>query len=104
VVDKTDLFDKAAPVALKIWLAFLLIFVVLGYPVLASIFFGAIAGGAGGMVSAWWTTPGGEPVPNANTPLRQVGRRLKQGQEKLQRLPMPFGRPRQRQRYSRPRR
>lgn len=71
--------DRIFPVALKLWLAFLLTFLVLGYAIAPSIIFGAIAGFAGGMVSAWWQTPGGEPEevepePNA---LDKLGEKLK---------------------------
>ncbi|MEM7063764.1 MAG: hypothetical protein AAF572_11440 [Cyanobacteria bacterium P01_B01_bin.77] len=57
-----DMTDLIVPVALRIWLVFLLIFVLLGYSVTASILFGAIGGFAGGLVSAWWNALGGEPV------------------------------------------
>ncbi|MGB3137603.1 MAG: hypothetical protein WBG38_00075 [Nodosilinea sp.] len=53
--------DKIIPTALKIWLAFLFLFVLLGYKVVPSIVLGAIAGFAGGTIQAWWNTPGGEP-------------------------------------------
>ena len=71
--------DKIFPVALKLWLAFLLTFLVLGYAIIPSIIFGAVAGFAGGMVSAWWETPGGEPKkaelePNA---LDKLGEKLR---------------------------
>ncbi|NJL44590.1 MAG: hypothetical protein HC922_00220, partial [Leptolyngbyaceae cyanobacterium SM2_3_12] len=49
--------DKIVPPALQIWLVFLFIFLLLGYGVLPSIFFGAVAGLAGGTLSAWWKTP-----------------------------------------------
>ncbi|MBE9067300.1 hypothetical protein IQ260_11605 [Leptolyngbya cf. ectocarpi LEGE 11479] len=57
-----DMTDLIVPVALRIWLVFLLIFVLLGYSVTTSILFGAIGGFAGGLVSAWWNALGGEPV------------------------------------------
>ena len=57
-----DMTDLIVPAALRIWLVFLLIFVVLGYSVTASILFGAIGGFAGGLVSAWWNALGGDPM------------------------------------------
>ena len=51
--------DKIVPTALKIWLAFIFIFLLLGYEIIPSIAFGAVAGFAGGTIQAWWTTPGG---------------------------------------------
>ncbi|MDB9525651.1 hypothetical protein PN498_06600 [Oscillatoria sp. CS-180] len=53
--------DKIFPIALRLWLLFLLTFLVLGYTIPTSIILGAIGGFAGGTVSAWWQTPGGEP-------------------------------------------
>ncbi|MEM1254898.1 MAG: hypothetical protein AAGI69_20880 [Cyanobacteria bacterium P01_H01_bin.21] len=58
-----DMTDLIVPAALRIWLVFLLIFALLGYSVTVSILFGAIGGFAGGLVSAWWYAPGGEPSP-----------------------------------------
>ncbi|MEM9979253.1 MAG: hypothetical protein AAF808_16615 [Cyanobacteria bacterium P01_D01_bin.2] len=58
-----DMTDLIVPAALRIWLAFLLLFVLLGYSVAASIIFGAVGGFAGGLVSAWWIVPGGAPAP-----------------------------------------
>jgi hypothetical protein len=71
--------DKFFPVALKLWLAFLLTFLALGYAIAPSILFGAIAGFAGGMVSAWWQTPGGEPQEAELEPtaLGKLGEKLK---------------------------
>ena len=57
-----DMTDLIVPAALRLWLVFLLIFAVLGYSVTASILFGAMGGFAGGLVSAWWRAPGGEPM------------------------------------------
>lgn len=96
--------DKIVPVALRLWLVFLLIFVALGYPVTHGIFFGAIAGLAGGMVKAWWNTPGG--VPQARqTPaaLKKIGGRLRPSGLQ-QRLPFLRLFMRRDRRYSRPRR
>ncbi|MEM1278412.1 MAG: hypothetical protein AAF827_03395 [Cyanobacteria bacterium P01_D01_bin.6] len=71
--------DKIFPVALKLWLVFLAAFLLLGYEIAPSILFGAIAGFAGGTVSAWWHTPGGEPAPPNPEPnaLDKLGERLK---------------------------
>ena len=57
--------DKAVPAGLKIWLGFILVFVVLGYPVVPSIVFGLVGAVAGGMISAWWQTLGGIPQPRS---------------------------------------
>lgn len=62
-----DMTDLIVPAALRIWLVFLLVFIVLGYSVTASILFGAIGGFAGGLVSAWWNAIGGEPMPKEQT-------------------------------------
>jgi hypothetical protein len=66
--------DKIVPPALKLWLAFLFLFLVLGYGVVPSIVLGAIAGFAGGTMVAWWATPGGEPTSALElpAPLRQL--------------------------------
>lgn len=58
-----DMTDLIVPAALRIWLVFLLIFVLLGYSVTTSILFGVVGGFAGGLVSAWWDAFGGEPMP-----------------------------------------
>ena len=58
-----DMTDLIVPAALRIWLVFLLLFALLGYSVTVSILFGAMGGFAGGVVSAWWHSPGGEPSP-----------------------------------------
>lgn len=82
--------DKIFPVALKLWLGFLVAFLLLGYAIAPSIIFGAIAGFAGGTVAAWWQTPGGEPQPaEANSspnPLKKFGLQLKPEQVRY-RLP-----------------
>ncbi|HEY9887301.1 MAG TPA: hypothetical protein V6D02_02810 [Candidatus Obscuribacterales bacterium] len=74
--------DKIFPVALKLWLLFLLTLLVLGYEIAPSIIFGAIGGFAGGLVSAWWQTPGGEPLEREPEPtaLDKLGERLRPGQ------------------------
>lgn len=89
--------DKIIPPALKIWLAFLFIFLLLGYGVVPSILLGAVAGFAGGTINAWWMTPGGEPTTALElpAPLRQLNpRRLplgnflrRSGTQRLPRLP-----------------
>lgn len=61
-----DMTDLIVPGALRIWLVFLLVFILLGYPVTVSILFGAIGGFAGGLVNAWWNTLGGEPSPRTD--------------------------------------
>lgn len=74
--------DKIIPPALKIWLVFLFIFLLLGYGVVPSILLGAVAGFAGGTINAWWMTPGGEPTTTLELPasLRQLNpRRLPLG-------------------------
>lgn len=70
--------DKLVPVALRLWLLFLLAFVLLGYAVVPSILFGAVGGFAGGLISAWWSTPGGEPTPAQQAPsaLEKLGGRI----------------------------
>jgi hypothetical protein len=55
-----DMTDLIVPAALRIWLLFLLVFTLLGYPVVFSILFGALGGFAGGMISAWWSLKGGD--------------------------------------------
>jgi hypothetical protein len=74
--------DKIFPVALKLWLVFLLAFLLLGYEIVPSIIFGAIAGLAGGTVSAWWQTPGGAPAPPTTEPnaLNKLGEKLNPSQ------------------------
>jgi hypothetical protein len=74
--------DKIFPVALRLWLVFLFLLLLLGYAIIPSIVLGAIGGLAGGMVSAWWQTPGGEPQPeaeiqSASNPLGKISGRLR---------------------------
>ncbi|HSM83287.1 MAG TPA: hypothetical protein VLS96_16500 [Nodosilinea sp.] len=65
--------DKIIPPAFKLWLAFLFVFLLLGYGVVASILLGAVAGFAGGTIVAWWSTPGGVPTTTLELPsLRQL--------------------------------
>lgn len=73
------MINQIVPPALKFWLLFLLIFLVLGYGVVASIGFGAIAGLATGILRTWWITPGGEPTNlELPAPIRQFSRQLRQ--------------------------
>jgi hypothetical protein len=71
--------NKIVPPALKIWLIFLFVFLVLGYGIIPSILFGFVAGLAGGTVTTWWQTPGGEPkdVP-LPAPIRQFSQQLRE--------------------------
>lgn len=95
--------DKIIPAALRIWLVFLLLLLLLGYSVLTCIFFGAIAGFAGGMVSAWWNTKGGEPKPTPlPEPIRKFSRKIKETTPTNIPLGRVFGR--RDRRYSRPKR
>lgn len=66
--------DKIIPPALKLWLVFLFVFLLLDYGVVPSIVLGAIAGFAGSTINAWWITPGGEPTTPLELPasLRQL--------------------------------
>lgn len=66
--------DKIVPVALRLWLLFLFALLLVGYAIVPSILFGAVGGFAGGMVSAWWRTDGGEPKPNLEpSPVQKLG-------------------------------
>ncbi|MGF1520259.1 MAG: hypothetical protein ACFCVB_21000 [Nodosilinea sp.] len=69
--------DKIIPPALKLWLVFLFVFLLLDYGTVPSILLGALAGLAGGTVRAWWITPGGEPTRSLELPatLRQLSKR-----------------------------
>ncbi|MFZ4676398.1 MAG: hypothetical protein ACOYM4_12025 [Nodosilinea sp.] len=71
--------DKIVPPAFKIWLAFLFMFLLLGYGVVPSILLGALAGLAGGTMTAWWNTLGGEPKASLELPepIRQFSRSLR---------------------------
>lgn len=62
-----DMTDLIVPAALRIWLVFLLVFVLLGYSVTVSILFGAIGGFSGGVVSAWWNALGGDLPSNSGS-------------------------------------
>lgn len=94
--------DKIVPVALRVWLGFLFLFLLIGYSPVASILFGAVGGFAAGMISAWWTTKGGEPTTtDIPEPLRRLGSQLK---ETPVRLPFMKLFNRRNRRYSRSRR
>jgi hypothetical protein len=82
--------DKIIPMALKIWLLFLFLFLLLGYGVLFSIVFGAIAGFAAGMIHAWWITPGGEPTATLPEPIRKFGQQIRETPNRLA-FPKLFG-------------
>ena len=76
--------DKIVPPALKLWLAFIFIFLLIGYDIIPSIAFGAIAGFAGGMIQAWWTTPGGVPTrTELPEPIRQFSRQIRETPSRL---------------------
>lgn len=49
-------FSNGFPVALRLWLVFLLSLVLFGYSVPFSIVVGAVGGIAGGWVVAWWNS------------------------------------------------
>lgn len=71
--------DKIVPLALRFWLMFLLLFLVLGYSVLTCIIFGAVGGFAASTASVWWRAKGGEPVTGLiPDPIRQFGRQIQQ--------------------------
>jgi len=94
--------DKIIPVALRVWLGFLFLFLLIGYSPVASVVFGAVGGFAAGMVSAWWTTPGGVPATtDMPEPLRRLGSQIKGTPSRL-----PFMKlfTRRNRRYSRSRR
>ena len=71
--------DKIVPIALRLWLAFLFALLLVGYSVIPSIVFGAIGGFAGGMVTVWWQTLGGEPEAEELEPsaLQRIGGKLR---------------------------
>lgn len=70
--------DKIVPVALRLWLLFLFAFLLLGYAIIPSILFGALGGFSGGLVSAWWSTKGGEPEKTAEPDvLEKLGSRFR---------------------------
>lgn len=76
--------NQLRPPTFKIWLLFLLLFLILGYGPLPSAFFGLVAGLAGGIVATWWVTPGGEPKQvELPAPIRQFSRQLRQTPSRL---------------------
>ncbi|MEB3289278.1 MAG: hypothetical protein VKI82_05150 [Leptolyngbya sp.] len=75
---------QMGPPTLKIWLLFLLLFLVLGYGPIPSILLGLVAGMAGGVVATWWVSPGGEPTPvELPAPIQQFSRQLRQTPSRL---------------------
>ena len=96
--------DLIIPAILQVWLAFLLIFALLGYPVSFSILFGAIGGLAGGFAIGWWQFKGGVPISPPGRPaddkiviLPSPSRRSRRQQRRWE-VPL-FKRNRARQRY-----
>ncbi|QQE63602.1 hypothetical protein GFS31_02690 [Leptolyngbya sp. BL0902] len=76
--------NEMGPPTLKIWLLFLLLFLMLGYGPIPSILFGLVAGLAGGVVATWWVSPGGEPKEvELPTPIRQFSRQLRETPSRL---------------------
>lgn len=76
--------DKIVPIALKMWLAFLIALVLVGYSVPTSIVLGAIGGFSGGMVMAWWDAKGGEPTaPPLPEQMSKVGQQIRQTGSRL---------------------
>ncbi|PZO45920.1 MAG: hypothetical protein DCF15_21095 [Phormidesmis priestleyi] len=82
--------DLLIPATIRSWLFFLLVFVLLGYPVTFSIVFGAIGGLAGGLATAWWQVKGGAPVPADEESTTQSWRRLHQIKEITSRWDLPL--------------
>ncbi|NET33180.1 MAG: hypothetical protein F6K19_14370 [Cyanothece sp. SIO1E1] len=73
--------DRVVTEGLKLWLIFLIVFFLLGYPVLMGIGFGAIGGLAGGWVMAQWTTrqlPLSSKPDAGKSPLKGFRGRLQQ--------------------------
>ena len=69
--------DLIIPAAIRTWLVFLLIFIVLGYSTSFSLLFGAIGGLAGGVVTGWWQIKGGAPEssdPSERPPIDKLRR------------------------------
>lgn len=76
--------NRIGPPALKIWLVFLFTFLLLGYDIIPSILFGVVGGLAGGIVSTWWVTPGGEPKEvELPAPIKRIRRQLRQTPARL---------------------
>jgi len=60
--------DLIIPAAIRTWLVFLLVFILLDYSTGVSMLFGAIGGIAGGVVTAWWQIKGGAPAGPTDHP------------------------------------
>ncbi|CAN5770173.1 hypothetical protein BH23CYA1_BH23CYA1_09340 [soil metagenome] len=83
--------DLIIPAALRLWLVFLLVFVLLRYPVPFSILFGAIGGFAGGLLSAWSQVKGGAPqTPKGMPPTDKLIRPDPDGSDVNPRWELPF--------------
>ncbi len=83
--------DLIIPATLRIWLVFLLVFVLLGYQVPFSIVFGGISGLAGGIATAWWQVKGGAPSdPQDRPPVDQVEPTVINDEELTSRWEIPF--------------
>ena len=83
--------DLIIPATLRIWLIFLLVFVLLRYPVPFSIVFGGIAGLAGGIATAWWQVKGGAPTdPKDRPPVDQIEPTVVNDREITSRWEIPF--------------
>ncbi|MEL6939237.1 MAG: hypothetical protein AAFO84_08590 [Cyanobacteria bacterium J06598_1] len=84
--------DLLIPAAVRTWLIFLLVFIFLGYDVSFSIFFGAIGGLAGGLISAWWQIKGGAPSAGFNglPPTDKLRRPAPDGSDVNRVLELPF--------------
>lgn len=83
--------DLIIPAALRLWLVFLLVFVLLKYPVPFSILFGAIGGFAGGLLSAWSQVKGGAPqTPKDIPPTDKLTRPDPDGSDVNPRWELPF--------------
>lgn len=73
-------FSDGFPLALRLWLLFLLALFFLGYPVPFSILMGAVGGFAGGWVFSWWKSKdesvaieSEEPEESEEIPVRVSG-------------------------------
>ena len=60
--------DLIIPAAIRTWLVFLLVFILLDYSTGVSMLFGAIGGVAGGVITAWWQIKGGAPSGSSDRP------------------------------------
>ena len=84
--------DLIIPAALRLWLFFLVIFVVLDYSATFSIVFGASAGLSGGIVSAWWQIIGVSPSeePKGLKPVDKLKQPAAEGSARSERFGLPF--------------